>query len=277
MLVVTITSNALASRTSSAAIASMIRSSYSHLRESAAATARVHSRNSPSDTRSTLALCTAVTFLRRRMASAKAASRDPGRAGARDLAHRQREVRRRHELARAQEHRAVGVEALGVLARDHEIDRRAATRRKAAAAARRPDIGVEIEPLAQLARRIEAALRDRRIVVVRHRPEDHAVGGLGGVDRGVREGRAVRAQRRQADGDGRERQAEAERAVGGAQHRQRGGGDLRPDAVAFHDDEADRRGRRALIACSRIDRAPTLLGLGLPDAAPRQPSKPAAG
>src|SRR5262249_60641260 len=38
------------------------------------ATARTDSRKSPSDTRSTLALCTAVTFLRRRSASAKAVS-----------------------------------------------------------------------------------------------------------------------------------------------------------------------------------------------------------
>ncbi len=73
MLVVTTTSKALASRTSSAAMASMIRSSYATAGKREA-TARTHSRNSPSDTRSTLALCTAVKRLRRRMASANATS-----------------------------------------------------------------------------------------------------------------------------------------------------------------------------------------------------------
>ena len=53
-------------------MASMMRSSYSTPGEREA-TARTQSRKSPSETRSTLALCTAVTFLRRRAASAKAA------------------------------------------------------------------------------------------------------------------------------------------------------------------------------------------------------------
>ena len=42
-------------------------------------------------------------------------------------------------------HRAVGVEAFGVLAHDDEIDRLAAARREAFARARRADIGVEVE------------------------------------------------------------------------------------------------------------------------------------
>jgi hypothetical protein len=95
--------------------------------------------------------------------------RDPRRTGAGDLAHGKREVRRRHELAGAEEHRAVGVEAFGVLARDDEIDRRAATGRQAAAAARRTDVGKQVEVFAQLARRVAAALCQRRILVVRHR------------------------------------------------------------------------------------------------------------
>src|SRR2546422_11071287 len=92
--------------------------------------------------------------------------RDPRRARARDLAHGEREVGRGHELAGAEEHGAVGVEALGVLARDDEIDRRSAARRKSAAASRRADIGKQVEPLAQFSRRVEAALRQRRVGVV---------------------------------------------------------------------------------------------------------------
>ena len=53
-------------------MASIMRSSYCTFGYFAA-TVRMHSRKSPSDTRSTLALCTAVTFLRRCNASLKAA------------------------------------------------------------------------------------------------------------------------------------------------------------------------------------------------------------
>ena len=96
-----------------------------------------------------------------------------------DLADRQREVGRRHELARPRMHGAVRVKALGVLAHDHEIDVAPAPRRQSRARARGPDIGEQIEPPAQLARRIEPALRNRRIFVVRNRPENDPVGGLG--------------------------------------------------------------------------------------------------
>jgi hypothetical protein len=141
-------------------------------------------------------LCTAVTLLRRCRASAKAASAmrvEPARG--------QREVGRGHELAGAEKHRAVGVEALGVLARDHEVDGRAAAGRKAAAAARRADIGEQVEALAQFARRIETALRHGRIVIVRDRPEDHAVGRARRLGRGVGHRRPVRAQCREAHRD----------------------------------------------------------------------------
>jgi len=76
---------------------------------------------------------------------------------------------------------------------------------------------------------------------VGYRPEDDPVRGLGGVDRGTGQGGALGAQRRQTDGDGRERETQAERAIGFAQHRERRGGDFGADAVAFHDDKADRR------------------------------------
>jgi hypothetical protein len=173
---------------------------------------------------------------------AKSGVRDPGRARARDLAHGKREVCGRHELAGAEKHGAVGVETFGVLARDDEVDRRAATRQQAAAAARRTDIGKQIETLAQLARRVEAALRDGRIVVVRHRPEDHAIRRFGRLDRRRRQGRAVRAQGRKPNGHRRERKAELEEVIRRANNRHGRSRDLRPDAVAFHHQDADRRG-----------------------------------
>ena len=78
-------------------------------------------------------------------------------AFARDLAHRQGEVGRRHELAGPDMHGAVGIEPFGVLAHDHEIDVAAAARRQARPRPRRPDVGEQVEPAAQLAGRIEAA------------------------------------------------------------------------------------------------------------------------
>src|SRR4051794_7412315 len=89
--------------------------------------------------------------------------RDPGRTSACDFADRERHVRRGHELARSEKHGTVGIEAFGVLAHDHEIERYAATRRKPAAGAGWSDIGKQVESLAQLTRWIEPALGDRRI------------------------------------------------------------------------------------------------------------------
>ena len=94
------------------------------LREVFAATARVHSRKSPSETRSTFALCTAVTFLRRRIASAKAVSAmrvEPARVILRTASARSGVGMNSPGPTM---HGAVGVKPLGVLARDHEIDRR---------------------------------------------------------------------------------------------------------------------------------------------------------
>src|SRR5262245_48498738 len=260
ILVVTITSKAAAARTSSAAIASMIRSSYSTPGKRDA-TARTDSRKSPSDTRSTLALCTAVTFLRRCSASAKAVCAirvEPARVTLRT------ESARSAVGMNSPEPRNIGVETLGVLARDNEVDRRSAARRKAAAASRRADIGKQVEPLAQFARRVETALRQRRIIVVRYRSEDHAVGGLGRVDRRLRQGGALRPQGRKPDRHRRERETELEEVIGRAKNRHGRSRDLRADAVALHHDNAQRHGRM-----TRCHALPPLLG--------REPSKSMAG
>ena len=97
-------------------------------------------------------------------------------------------------------HRAVGIETFGILAHDDEIDGGAAAGREAGARPRRADIGVKVEPLAQFAGRIKAALGERRILVVRHRAEQHAVRGFGFFQDRIRKRRAVAAARGPADG-----------------------------------------------------------------------------
>ena len=57
-----------------------------------------------------------------------------------------------------------------------QIDVASASRRQTGPRAGRPDIGVKVELPAQFARWIEAAFRNRRIRVVRHRPKNDAVG-----------------------------------------------------------------------------------------------------
>ena len=98
-----------------------------HVRDTPAATLRTSRRNRPSESLQHVGLVHGGHLAAALRASSKAASRD-ARASpcARDLAHGERDVRRRHELAGAREHVAVGVEALGVLAHDHEVHRRAA-------------------------------------------------------------------------------------------------------------------------------------------------------
>src|SRR5207302_9780771 len=110
-------------------------------------------------------------------------------------------------------------EAVGVRPRDAEVDGRAATRRQAAAAARRTDVRKQVETLAQLARRIEAAFGHGGIVVVRDGSKDRAVGRFGGIERRRRERGALRTQRGKTDGYGDEGKAKPEDAVDRAQDR----------------------------------------------------------
>ena len=132
----------------------------------------------------------------------EAAFGDAQGGGAGDLAEREGEVWRGHHLAGALEHRAVGIEALGVLAHGDEVDRMAATRGEAGAGFGRADVGVEIQADAQLAGGVEAAFGRLGIVVVRDRAEDHAIGGVGGVEHVLREGGAVGREGLEADRGG---------------------------------------------------------------------------
>jgi len=89
---------------------------------------------------------------------------------------------------------------------------------------------------------------------VRHRSEDHAVGGFGGVDRRWRQRGALRAQGRKPDRHRRERETELEDAIGGAKDRHGRSRDLRPDAVTFHHDDSDRCTHQQISFVSRTRR-----------------------
>ncbi len=249
MLVVTMTSNRPGSRISSAAMASTRRSSQA-MSPCRSATRRAQARKNPSDRRSTLALWTTVTRLRRRARKRERRLDDALGAFPRDLADRQREVGRRHEFAGADMHGTVGVEPFGVLAHDHEIDVAPAARRQARPRSRRPDIGEQVEPAAQFSGRIEPALADRRIVVVRHRAEDDAGSRLRLLDHRVGNRGTRLVQRTEADIGRFVSEAESELPVGGLQHLDGGGDDFRADAVTRQHQESGRGG--TLPAGSRL-------------------------
>jgi hypothetical protein len=84
-------------------------------------------------------------------------------------------------------------------------------------------------------------LGERRILVVRHRAEDYAVGLLGCFDGPLGKRLALGAQRRKPDRDRGERQPQAESVIGGGQHIHGGRRDLGPDAVALHHHKPNRR------------------------------------
>ena len=154
------------------------------------------------------------------------------RAGlARDLADGDRDIRRDQHVAVARRHVAVGVEALGVLAHDHEVEGADALR-GVAEGARRPDIGEQIELFAEIGRRIDPALLRRRVVEGRDGAEDDAIRRARARDHVVRQRGAVGLQCVQPDRVMLDRDLEIELALRRAEDFQRGEGDLRTDAVA---------------------------------------------
>ena len=193
MLPVTMQSNFDGSRTSSAAIASTIFSSSSTSGYSCA-TLRTSRRKSPSEMWNTFALCTAVTFLRRLRAQSNATREMRLHWRAVTLRIGDRDVFGRHELAAAHEHVAVGVEAFGAFAEDHEIDGLAGEAH-AHARFRRADVREEIELHAELARRVDAALLARRVLEMVDGPEDDARRVARGLHHVVGQRRAALLQR----------------------------------------------------------------------------------
>ena len=163
--------------------------------------------------------------------------RDARRGEGGDLPDREREIRRRHQLAAAAMHVAVGVEAFGVLANDDEIHRRAAPVRQPVARAARAHVGKEIELDAQLRGRVDAALGARRVSGGRHGSEDDAVRPAAGVEHGGGQRRSGRLQRGQSDLSHVEGEVERQRLLHALEHPQRRVGDVGADAVARQHNE----------------------------------------
>ena len=159
---------------------------------------------------------------------------------ARHLAGGERHIRGGHVFARAHEHRAVGIEPLGVLTHDHQIELMSARMRHAQMGARGADIGEQIQPDAQLTRRVQPALRLLRIVVVRHRAEHNAVRRLALLPRRIWKRRAVGAQRVKADHRAGERQPKLKPLIRRTQHRFGRSTDFRADAVPIQNKQVQR-------------------------------------
>src|SRR5262249_601020 len=116
----------------------------------------------------------------------------------RHLAHRYRHVLGRHELPASHEHVAVGIEALGAFAENHEAYGFPG-QSHAHARLWRADIGEEIELYPQLARWIDPALFARRILEVIDGSKDDARGAARGLHHCVGQGRALLLERYEAD------------------------------------------------------------------------------
>jgi hypothetical protein len=157
-----------------------------------------------------------------------------GRAG--DLAHRQGDIRRRHELAGAGDHVAVRVETLRRLAHDDQVHVRAAMRH-AGPGPRRSDVGEQVQFHTEGGRDVDPAPVAGRVVEMRDRSEQDAVGGAGAFENGPGAGRAGAFERLEPDRHALETQTEGEPAVDHFEQALRRVGDLGADAVAGQDQD----------------------------------------
>ena len=151
-----------------------------------------------------------------------------------DLADREPDILGRHEFARACEHVAVGVEALGILARHQQVhaggERRHALERPA-----RTHVGVEFQPRADGGARVDAALLRRRVGRRIDRAEDRQVRRAHRRLCGIRPRCPVPFQRIEADAAFRELQSKREADVQRFQRPPCRRRDLGTDAVARKD------------------------------------------
>ena len=187
--------------------------------------------NMPSVTFSTFALCTMVTRFLRRCANSNAA---------RAMRSQQSRVIRRSEIATSFVtsispvpvlHIAVGVEAFRVLARDDQIEV-AAAGVQTGIGPRGPDVGEEVERLAQPHRRIDLATM-RILELIRVRWAEHDAIGAERLLDDVGVNRVIaRLQARIADRRVLELQSEPEPRVGRFQDIRGRGGDFRADPIA---------------------------------------------
>ena len=159
-------------------------------RDSRAATVRAQSRNRPSLSFMMLALCTAVTACARAAARARRRTRAM-RVDASSVMIFRLSTTPGHDLVLE-----AGVEVLGVLAHDDEVDACVA-RRHRRQVPDRPQVGVEVERLAQADVDAGEALADRR----RDRPLERDLVLRIESSSGWRQRRAVLLERRGAGGE----------------------------------------------------------------------------
>jgi hypothetical protein len=163
-------------------------------------------------------------------------ARDTFAALPRDAAHGNGDILGHQHLAASRLHVAVGVKALGVLARDHEIEF-AAAQLKSGIGTRRPDIGEQVEALAQRHRWVDLAARRVFELKCVGRPEHDAVRAPRLLNDVRMDGMVARLQAGVADRRLLKLQPEREACVRRFQDRERRGGDFRPDPVARENEE----------------------------------------
>ena len=159
---------------------------------------------------------------------------DAARARARDLAHRQCDIFCRHEVRNAHKHVAVGIETFGVFTRDQHVEPGPCIGHPRART-RRPQVCIELEPFADRAGHVDAALFTRRIKRHAAWAENDPVGRQCFLDRGFRHGIAAFPEACHADINDFKLQAKRVSAVNRFEQGHRDFGDFGPDVVAGHD------------------------------------------